>query len=114
MMPELKPKLLPFKRKSGKPRAFLNEAGLYDYAVKALGRAMRTEADLRRLMQTRVEPGERGRGRQSPRLSLASGNTATWTTRPLPRPMPACARRTRSWGAPRPPGLAAEGRAAQS
>ena len=34
--------------------------GLYDYAVKALGRAMRTEAELRRLMRTRVEPGERG------------------------------------------------------
>jgi regulatory protein len=38
----------------------LNEAGLYDYAVKALGRAMRTEVELRRLMRARVEPGERG------------------------------------------------------
>jgi regulatory protein len=28
--------------------------------VKALGRAMRTEAELRRLMRTRVEAGERG------------------------------------------------------
>ena len=28
--------------------------------MKALGRAMRTEAELRRLMQTRVEPGPRG------------------------------------------------------
>jgi regulatory protein len=46
--------------KSAKPRAFLNENGLYDYAVKALGRQMRTEVELRRLMQTRVEPGERG------------------------------------------------------
>lgn len=43
-----------------KPRAFLNENGLYDYAVKALGRRMRTEVELRRLMQSRVEPGERG------------------------------------------------------
>ena len=51
---------MPFGRKPGKPRAFLNEAGLYDYAVKTLGRAMRSEAGLRRLMQTRVEPGERG------------------------------------------------------
>jgi regulatory protein len=51
---------LPFQRKSAKPRPFLNEAGLYDYAVKSLGRAMRTEAELRRLMQRRVEPGERG------------------------------------------------------
>ena len=51
---------MPFQSKSGKPKAFLNEGGLYDYAVKALGRAMRTEAELRRLMRTRVEPGERG------------------------------------------------------
>ncbi len=47
-------------QKISRPRAFLNEAGLFDYAVKALGRAMRTEAELRRLMKTRVEPGERG------------------------------------------------------
>ncbi|MGB8261986.1 MAG: regulatory protein RecX [Terracidiphilus sp.] len=38
----------------------LNEAGLYDYAVKALGCHMRTEAELRRLMAARVEPGEHG------------------------------------------------------
>jgi len=38
----------------------LNEAGLYEYGVRSLGRQMRTEADLRRLMKTRVEPGERG------------------------------------------------------
>lgn len=43
-----------------KPGPFLNESGLYDYAVKALGRRMRTEAELRRLMRTRVEPGRRG------------------------------------------------------
>jgi regulatory protein len=47
-------------RKSSRPRAFLNEAGLFDYAVRALGRAMRTEAELRRLMKTRVAPGEAG------------------------------------------------------
>ena len=51
---------MPLTRKSGKPKAFLNESGLYDYALKALGRAMRTEAELRRLMRSRVEPGERG------------------------------------------------------
>jgi regulatory protein len=39
---------------------FLNETGLYDYAVKALGRRMRTESELRRQMRQRVEPGERG------------------------------------------------------
>lgn len=47
-----------FARKTAK--APLNEAGLYEYAVKALGRRMRTETELRRLMQTRVEPGEHG------------------------------------------------------
>ncbi len=51
---------MPFTLKPAKPRAFLNEACLYDYGVKSLGRAMRTEAELRRLMKARVEPGERG------------------------------------------------------
>lgn len=49
-----------FSRKSPKPKAPLNEAGLYDFAVKALGRHMRTEAELRHLMHARVEPGARG------------------------------------------------------
>jgi len=51
---------MPFGRKSGKPRPFLNEAGLHEYAVRSLGRTMRTEAELRRAMKTRVEPGEPG------------------------------------------------------
>jgi regulatory protein len=51
---------MPFQRKSGKDREPLNEAGLHEYAVKALGRHMRTEAELRRQMHSRVEPGERG------------------------------------------------------
>lgn len=51
---------MPFARKSAKPRAPLAEPALYDYAVKALGRRMRTEAELRRLMAARVEPGDRG------------------------------------------------------
>ena len=51
---------MPFGRKSAKPRPFLNEAGLYEYAVRSLGRQMRSEADLRRLMKARVEPGEGG------------------------------------------------------
>src|ERR1700739_2841813 len=38
----------------------LDEAALYDYAVKALGRRMRTVAELKRLMRSRVESGERG------------------------------------------------------
>jgi regulatory protein len=51
---------MPFQRKSSKPRAFLNEGGLYEYGVRALGRQMRSEAELRRLMERRAEPGERG------------------------------------------------------
>ena len=38
----------------------MNEAGLFEYAVRSLGRQMRSEADLRRLMTRRVEPGEQG------------------------------------------------------
>jgi regulatory protein len=49
-----------FPTRPKKPRPFLNEAGLFEYATGALGRQMRTEADLRRLMKARVEPGERG------------------------------------------------------
>ena len=45
---------MPFGRpkKQSEP---LDEAALHDYAVKALGRRMRTEAELRRLMQAKVE-----------------------------------------------------------
>ncbi|HWG18972.1 MAG TPA: regulatory protein RecX [Terracidiphilus sp.] len=46
--------------RTNKPRAPLNEAGLYEYGVKSLGRAMRTEAELRRLMHQRAEHGEAG------------------------------------------------------
>jgi regulatory protein len=49
-----------FQRKSRKPREPLGEAGLYDYAVKALGRQMRTEVELRRLMSARAEQGDSG------------------------------------------------------
>jgi len=53
-------KFLSFPRKSRKPREPLDEAGLYDYAVKALGRQMRTEVELRRLMSARAEQGDLG------------------------------------------------------
>ena len=43
-----------------KPKPHLNESGLYDYAIKALGRHMRTEVELRRLMKSHVEPGPHG------------------------------------------------------
>ena len=49
-----------FQSRPKKSREPLNEQSLYNYAVKALGRHMRTEVELRRLMQSRVEPGERG------------------------------------------------------
>jgi regulatory protein len=45
---------MPFGRGSSKPKPLLNEAGLYDYAIKALGRRMRSESELRRLMKARV------------------------------------------------------------
>jgi regulatory protein len=38
----------------------LDEAGLYEYAISALGRRMRTVAELKRLMRSRVEEGESG------------------------------------------------------
>lgn len=46
--------------KKRKPREPLGEAGLFEYAVGALARRMRTERELRRLMGTRAEPGESG------------------------------------------------------
>ncbi|HEY1987263.1 MAG TPA: regulatory protein RecX [Terracidiphilus sp.] len=51
---------MPFGRRSTKPREPLNETGLHEYAVRSLGRAMRTEAELRRLMAARAEPGQPG------------------------------------------------------
>jgi regulatory protein len=51
---------MPFARKSAKPLAFLDEAALHEYAVKTLGRRMRSEAELRRLMQAKVERDESG------------------------------------------------------
>jgi regulatory protein len=51
---------MPFGRNPSKPRALLNESALYDHALKTLGRAMRTEAELRRLLHQRAEPGPCG------------------------------------------------------
>ena len=51
---------MPFARKSDKPKVFLSETGLFYYAVKALGRQMRTEHDLRRLMKQRATPDASG------------------------------------------------------
>lgn len=49
---------MPFGRaKKSEP---LDEAQLHEYALKALGRRMRTEADLRNSLRTKVEPDEAG------------------------------------------------------
>lgn len=47
---------MPFKR----PKEIVDENSLYDYAVRALGRRMRTVAELKRLMRRRVPQGEIG------------------------------------------------------
>jgi regulatory protein len=44
----------------GKKREPVGESGLFEYAVGALARRMRTERDLRRLMKLRAEEGEAG------------------------------------------------------
>jgi len=46
---------MPFGGKSTKPQALLDESALHEYALKALGRRMRSESELRRLMQAKVE-----------------------------------------------------------
>ena len=50
---------MPFSH-SAKKKESLNEPALYDYAIKALGRRMRTEFELRRILSAKAEPGERG------------------------------------------------------
>ena len=50
--------------KSG-PRPALDEAALYEYAVRSLGSKMRTVAELKRLMRLRVEPGETGEAKMN-------------------------------------------------
>jgi regulatory protein len=47
---------VPFKR----PKITYDEETLYEYAVRALGRKMRTVAELKRLMRPRVPEGEMG------------------------------------------------------
>lgn len=56
-----------FSRQSrpAKPRAPLDGAALYAYAVRSLGRKMRTVAELKRLMCQRVEPGEVGEAKMN-------------------------------------------------
>jgi len=51
---------MPFARKSAKPKEWLDENQLHEYALKSLGRRMRTEADLRKSLRAKVEPDESG------------------------------------------------------
>jgi regulatory protein len=53
---------MPFQRSAAKSanRQPLGEDELYEYAVRCLARRMRTVAEIKRLMQKRVEPGETG------------------------------------------------------
>jgi regulatory protein len=48
--------IMPFKH----PKITYDEETLYEYAVRALGRKMRTVAELKRLMRPRVPEGEMG------------------------------------------------------
>jgi regulatory protein len=48
---------------SKKKTAPLDEPALYDYAIRMLGRRMRTVAELKRLMQPRVEDEDSGQAR---------------------------------------------------
>ena len=49
---------MPFARSK---RLLSDEASLYDYAIAALGRRMRSVAELKRLMRDKVEDSEHGR-----------------------------------------------------
>ena len=44
----------------GRPKKLYDENSLYEYAVAALGRRMRSVAELKRLMRNRVEKDELG------------------------------------------------------
>ena len=52
--------ILPFEMSFKRPKEITDENTLYDYAVGALGRRMRTVAELKRLMRQRVPKDERG------------------------------------------------------
>jgi regulatory protein len=52
--------ILPFVPFPRPKRLYDDENSLYDYAVRALGRRMRTVAELKRLMRRRVPEGEIG------------------------------------------------------
>src|ERR1700722_19422901 len=51
----------------------LDEAALYEFAVGALGRQMRTVAELKRLMGRRVEAGEAGESKMAAVVARLAG-----------------------------------------
>ncbi|HEX3438498.1 MAG TPA: regulatory protein RecX [Pseudacidobacterium sp.] len=53
---------MPFGREPRKKQP-LDEAALYEYAIGALGRRMRTVAEVKRLMRNRVEEGDKGKAK---------------------------------------------------
>lgn len=53
---------MPFRSAKKKPEP-LSEAALYEYAASALGRRMRTVAELTRLMRSKVEAGATGQAK---------------------------------------------------
>ncbi len=85
---------MPFKpRKKPEP---LDEAALYQYAVGALARQMRTVAELKRLMSRRVE-ARRSRGSQDSGGGRASaGSALSRRSRVRLHLYPLCARKTRA------------------
>src|SRR5437868_2017518 len=52
--------ILPFNMAFSRPKEIDDENALYDYAIRSLGRRMRTVAELKRLMRQRVPKDERG------------------------------------------------------
>jgi len=51
---------MPFRPRSRHAADPLDEPALYDWAVRALGRRMRTVAELERMLRTKAAPGEEG------------------------------------------------------
>jgi len=87
---------MPFAPQIREEREPLNEAGLYDYALKALGRHMRTEAELKRLMQARVEPDAHGEAAVQAVIARLKERKYLDDQRHSPRPTHDCGRRIKS------------------
>ena len=79
-----------------RPKKVYTEAELYEYAVGALGRRMRTVAELKRLLRQRVE-ADTEFGQTLVELIIRKLKTrATSTTQSTPQHSPPCAATTRN------------------